>query len=992
MLCAACNASVPPADQYCPVCGTATPVTSGTDETLIADVANETQVAETSDTNRWSKVVTLRTGRKAVSLVEIGSILGGRYEILSQLGEGGMGAVYKARDREVERLVALKIIRPELAGDESILRRFRQELVLTRQITHRNVVRIFDLGVLDGVRFISMEYIDGQELAGLLKTRGKLPPLEAAAIMLQVYQGLEVAHSEGVVHRDLKPQNVMIDRQGRAAVMDFGIAHMADAVDVQAAAASADASSSLHLTRVGSLMGTPRYMSPEQVRCETTDRRSDIFTVGVMLFELVSGDIPSAATLKEHLRLRQTQPFPNLHEVAPESPEALNAIVAKCLQLQPADRFQSAREVIHALELLLGLRKPASRVWPRLTAGLSVMLLALLGVYAYQRTHPVSTAKHAPVNLLLADFTNTTGNPLLTGTLEPMFSTSLEGASFVTAYNRGQAKKIAAKIGSGANLDEKTARLVARREGVGVVISGSVSPRGSGYVFAAKAADAGDGRQIEQAEAYAADAKGLARAVNTVAAKMRQSLGDTTPQAVQLAAAETFSSASLEASQKYALAQEAQWGGQWTQALGLYQQSIALDPNLGRAYAGLAVTLANMDRRQDAESMYKLAMGKLDRMSEREKLRTRGGYFLLERNYAKAIEQFRQLTDEFPADSAGMANLALAYFYQRDMPAALKTGQAALALHPGNLLQMNNVGLFAMYSSDFALAMRESQRLLQINPSFEKAYVCLALSQLASGDRAAALATYQKLAGLSASGASEAAVGLTDQALLEGRFEDALHLVEAGIKSDLASKDTAAAAEKWILSGEALVSLGQKDKAAAAAGQAVTPKSDESILYPAAMLYLQTGNEAKALALADQLGRRFDPDSIAYGKLIAGEQLLSHGRQREAIDQFSEARKTSDTWAGRLALARAYLSAGLFTEADAELDTLLKRRGEATALFLNDEPSYRYFAHVYYYQGRAREGLQRPDAAESYRNFIALRVGVRDALVQDGQRRLKYLH
>ena len=1010
MLCVACNASVSRTDPYCPVCGTATPVgvPGAESETLITGQSDPTLVSETQlveadplatqvvdaagAANRWSKVVTRRGARKAASLVEIGSILGGRYEILAQLGEGGMGAVYKARDREVERLVALKIIRPELAHDESILRRFRQELVITRQITHRNVVRIFDLGVLDGVRFISMEYIDGQELAGLLQKREKLPAEEAAAIMLQVCQGLEVAHAEGVVHRDLKPQNVMIDRQGRAAVMDFGIAHLVETAEVQAAAAAAgDSEAPAHLTRVGSLMGTPRYMSPEQVRCETTDRRSDIFSVGVMLFELVSGEVPIAATLKEHLRLRQTQTFPNLRDVAPETPEALSAIVSRCLQLQPADRYQSAQEVVEALELFLGLRQPAappSRLWPRLTAALSLLLVVLSGVYFYQRTHPATAARHAPVNLLLADFANSTGNPLLTGTLEPIFSTSVEGASFITAYNRGQARKIAGTLGSGASLNENAARLVARREGLGVVISGSVRPRGRGYVFSVTAEDAGSGKPIGQEEAYAADAKGLPRAVNAVAAKMRRALGDTTPQAAQMAAAETFSSASLEASQKYALGQQAQWDGQWNQALDLWQQSIAIDPNLGRAYAGMAATLANMGRRQDAERMYRLAMGKLDRMSEREKLRTRGGYFLLERNYGKAIEQFRQLTSEFPADSAGLANLALAYFYQRDMPAALKTGQAALALHPGNLLQMNNVGLFAMYSGDFPLAIEESQKLLKLNPAFEKAYVCLALAQLASGDRAAALATYQKLEGLSPSGASEATVGLTDQALLEGRFADAAHLVETGIQSDLASKDTAAAAEKWILSGEALLHLGRKEQAAAAAAQAATAGSDESILYPAAMLYFETGGEAKAMALAGQLSRRFDPDSIAYGKLLAGEQLLRHGRLREAIDQFTEARKTSDTWAGRLNLARAYVEAGLFTEADAELDVLLKRRGEATALFLNDEPSYRYFAPVYYYPGRARQGLGRPDAAEAYRNYLSLRGAGNDPLAQDARKRL----
>jgi serine/threonine protein kinase/tetratricopeptide (TPR) repeat protein len=1007
MLCEACSSIVPRGERSCPTCGISTPLpfslddsetlatthpgmASGSDETLADDP--ESLAIQVFDSERWSKVAPVKKRSKTQSLLVIGSILGGRYEILTQLGEGGMGAVYKARDREVERLVALKIIRPELAGNESMLRRFRQELVITRQITHRNVVRIFDMGVLDGVRFISMEFIDGQELANLLKTRSKLPPEEAAALMLQVCTGLQAAHSEGIVHRDLKPQNVMIDRQGRVAVMDFGIAHLAEAASVEA---GPELSGSSHLTQVGALMGTPRYMAPEQARSEPTDQRSDIFTVGAMLFELVHGEVPMGSTLKEHLQLRKTEPFPDLCAVEPETPEGLSAIVAKCVQLQPADRYQSVPELIEALEFFLGLRQPAPPdkmgIWRPLTAAISLVAVGLGILIIYERSHRAGTTAHAPVNVLLADFSNNTGNPVLNEALESIFSTSVEGASFITAFNRGQAKKIASKIGSGAKLDENAAKLVARREGVGVVISGAVRPKGSGYVFSAKAADSSNGKVIDEQNAYAATVKDVPEAVNRVAARIRRALGDKTSQADQLAAAETFSSASLEASQKYALGQEAQWNGQWNQALELWKQSIALDPNMGRAYAGMAATLANMGRRQDAEKMYKLAMGKLDRMSEREKLRTRGGYFLLERNYGKAIEQFRQLTNEFPFDSAGLANLALAYFYQRDMPSALKTGQAALALHPDNLLQMNNVGLFAMYSSDFSLAIRESQELLKRNPAFEKAYVCLALAQLASGDRDASAATYQKLASLSPSGASEAAVGLADLAMLEGRFADAVSLLDQGLKADLANQDPSPAAEKWIMLSEAFLDSGSKAKAISAAERAVAPTSDESVLYPAAVVQLRAGNESKALALADQLGQRFDPDSIAYGKLVIGEQLLNHGKLREAIDKFTEARKSSDTWAGRLALARAYVQAGLYTEADAETDILVKRKGEATALFLNDEPSYRYFAPVYYYQGRAKQGLQTPDASEAYKSYVALRANSRDPLVQDAKRRLANL-
>jgi len=206
--------------------------------------------------------------------LEPGMVLGERYEIIALLGQGGMGAVYKAHDIELERLVALKIIRPELTTNPAMLRRFKQELILARQITHRNVVRIFDLGQADGFKFITMEYLEGKDLRAVLNEKGKLPPDEAARIILQICRALEVAHGEGVVHRDLKPQNIMLDANGRAYVMDFGIARSAYLPG---------------MTQTGALIGTPEYMSPEQGKGEKLGERSDLFSLGVICYELVTG-------------------------------------------------------------------------------------------------------------------------------------------------------------------------------------------------------------------------------------------------------------------------------------------------------------------------------------------------------------------------------------------------------------------------------------------------------------------------------------------------------------------------------------------------------------------------------------------------------------------------------------------------------------------------------------------------------------------------------
>ena len=198
-------------------------------------------------------------------LLQPGILLANRYQIIQMLGEGGMGAVYKANDIELDRIIALKVIRPELASNPEILQRFKQELILARQVTDRNVIRIFDLGEANGIRFITMEYVEGESLYHILRRQGKVPINEAVEIMRQMLSGLQAAHREGVIHRDLKPGNIMRDSQGRIVVMDFGLARSLEGGG---------------MTLTGTMMGTLEYMSPEQAQAKELDARSDIFTSG----------------------------------------------------------------------------------------------------------------------------------------------------------------------------------------------------------------------------------------------------------------------------------------------------------------------------------------------------------------------------------------------------------------------------------------------------------------------------------------------------------------------------------------------------------------------------------------------------------------------------------------------------------------------------------------------------------------------------------------
>jgi len=266
-----------------------------------------------------------------------GTLLGARYQVLRVLGQGGMGAVYQARDQELDRIIALKVIRPELAANPSILARFKQELILSRNVTHKNVVRIFDLGEAGGTKFITMEYVEGEDLRTVLRRKGRFSAKEAVPVIQQICRALEAAHSEGVIHRDLKPQNVMRDPQGRVVVMDFGLARSLE---------------SEGMTQTGALVGTLEYMSPEQALGASLDQRSDLFAVGLIFFELLTSKAPyKADTAIASLMKRTHERAVPASDVDPSIPVSLSAMVGRCLERDPKDRFQCAADLLKELEV-----------------------------------------------------------------------------------------------------------------------------------------------------------------------------------------------------------------------------------------------------------------------------------------------------------------------------------------------------------------------------------------------------------------------------------------------------------------------------------------------------------------------------------------------------------------------------------------------------------------------------------------------------------------
>jgi eukaryotic-like serine/threonine-protein kinase len=637
------------------------------------DRANMTDISGSAG---WSKAVSppsqpaLRAGRLAP-----GTFLGRRYEIVQMLGEGGMGSVYKAKDMELERFVALKVIRPEFAEHEEVLKRFKQELILARKITHKNVIRIFDLGELDGLKFITMEFIEGQDLASLAKE--KLPYEKSVDIMYQVCTALDAAHSEGVVHRDLKPQNVMVDKTGRAIVMDFGIAR------------STEASAGM-MTNTGALIGTPDYMSPEQVMGEHVDARSDLFTVGIMLFQLLVGQLPfKADTVQSAMFKRTREQSRKAIEVDPDIPPVLSDIVAKCLALDPANRYQSALEIqadIDAwrggstkritvieppkVETVIIQAPPDRRPW--IVAGAVVLLLLGGGAFVAKKyivPGPTNgtTAPAVPLNsLAILPFHNASSDAKLDwlgSSMAEMLSTDVGQSASVRMVSTDRVGQVLKdlRITPQSSLDQPTVGRIANLSNVDTVVWGQYAQFGDQVRIDATIQDLKRGRTTTVKE-NAASEKEILPAVDRLAAQIREQLS--VPKSLQKELQEHAfkpSTASIAALREYDQGLQKLRGGNFADAAKDFQGAIDQDGQFALAYAKLAQSYAELGQDDEAEQAASKAVSLSSALPAQEKYLIQANHDRILKDYPKAIAAYQNLVSVAADNTDYLYELGAAY-------------------------------------------------------------------------------------------------------------------------------------------------------------------------------------------------------------------------------------------------------------------------------------------------------------------------------------------
>ena len=948
-------------------------------------------------------------------LVAPGEPFGTRYHIIRVLGSGGMGVVYQAWDAELGVTVALKVIRPEVTSDpymaRDVERRFKRELLLAREVTHNNVVRIHDLGEINGIKYITMSYVDGRDLATILASEPRLTVSRALRIARGVVSGLRAAHEAGVVHRDLKPANIMIDAHSEARIMDFGIARSTSHATVdetgdpdptgRLAEFRRQAAVLSNNTMEGAIVGTVEYMAPEQAKGKPVDQRADIYALGLIFYDMLGGRgrISQSESAINELTARMQQAPAPIRTINEEVPESLAKVIARCLEPDPDARYATTKDLEADLQRLDNegnLLPVLRRVTSRQLAAAALLVLSLLGGTWWLARGPAPEVVPEPMSVLIADFDNQTGDPVFQGSLEQALSIGIEGASFITAYSRPDAQAVATRLQPGSRLDESMARLVSAREGIKIILAGTIARDGSDYRITVRALDPAldpaQAKPLAIASAKASTKTNVLEAVGSLASELRGALGDTTPESAKLAAAETVTAASLEAMRAYARGQDLHAAGQYQEALEALQQAASLDPEFGRAYATMGAIYGNLKRPQQAEENYQKALKRIDRMTEREKYRTLGAYYLLvSRSYDKAIENYEELVRLYPADNAGHANLAFAYLLVRNVDKAVVEGRKAIEIDPKNVQQRTNYAMYAMYAGDFKTSINEANIVLKERPTFEFALITLARSSVAAGDLEEGRKAYERLAASGELGAAMARLGLADLEMYLGRYKEAANLLEAGLKTSAKPLDAPEAAPLYLALAEASAALGRRADAIRAAAKAVELSRHESVLFPAALVLIGAGQPEKAQQVAETLDSMLQAQTSSFARLITGEIARSRKRLGEAGENFREGQKRYDSWFAHFLLGQAYLEAKYFPEALSEFEICVKRKGEATDVFFLDSSTMRYFPPAYYWLGRAQEGVGAADAArKSFEQFLALRSGAdtADPLAADARERV----
>ncbi len=634
-----------------------------------------------------------------------GAVFAGRYQIVEELGAGGMGSVFRAVDKKLNEEVALKLIRPEIALDKPTLERFHNELKLARKISHRHVGRMYELMQDNGRHFITMEYVAGQDLRALTRQTGRLTISKAVSIAGQVCEGLAEAHRLGIVHRDLKPSNIIIDKQGNARIMDFGIARSIHAKS---------------LTGEGVIIGTPEYMSPEQVEGKNIDPRSDIYSLGVILFEMVTGRVPFEGDTPFTIGIKHKSEKPqNPKTLNPQIPDDLSRLILKCLSKDAEARYPSAEAVradLLKIEKSLPTTDSASARKKPLTsrtitvdvpvkkilvpvAAVIVLFLAGWGLFRLLDRKPAAAVPSGKPTLAVLYFENMSGDraldPWKTGIAE-LLITKLAQSRFINVLDGNTIYSLLRRL----DLDEvrrytkEDLARVASAGGANYTLSGSLIRAGQNIVVSLSLQNAETGDVVSPISLECAGEEQILSRVDEVAGRIKADLKLTS---AQIASdidkkADEITTRSAEAFKYYSEGRRLHIEERYQDSIDLMKKAVALDPEFAMAYRSMGSAYGNLKQNVELHANYQAAFDHKARVSDRERFAIEGDYYRLsERTYGKAIESYESLLELYPDDIIANTNLGVVYSNIEEWDKAIDRYQVLLkrnsAIAYGNLVE-----------------------------------------------------------------------------------------------------------------------------------------------------------------------------------------------------------------------------------------------------------------------------------------------------------------
>jgi serine/threonine protein kinase/tetratricopeptide (TPR) repeat protein len=937
----------------------------------------------------------------------------GRYEIRSKLGAGAMGEVYLAQDTRLDRRVALKILPQEFASDPDRMRRFILEAKAASALNHPNIITIHEIGESDGAHYIATEFVDGVVLhAGFADQSFTVS--KKLAVAAQIADALEAAHEAGIIHRDIKPGNVMLRRDGYVKLLDFGIAKLTEQRS-EAADSEADTQEKLLETQPGKILGTTHYMSPEQIRNRPIDSRTDIWSLGVLLYEIVAGQKPFQGESFGDLiaAILRSEPAP-LTEISTGVPPELDRIVARALQKSRQQRYQRVKDFADDLKRLrrqlafaaeLGRTGSTERTDAPVAAttiqtlgvdihrtssaeylfnqvrrhkrGAALALITflvaatiLLYLVAFRARPAVLTDKDT---IMLADIENTTGDPVFDGALKEGLAVTLGQSPFLDIFPEAHVRETLQLMQREPNehVSEAVAREICQRQGLKAFLSGSIAPLGSHYVIMLKVVNAQSGDEIAREQTEAEGKERVLTALSQSAARLRERLGESLSSIHKFdAPIEQATTASLEALKAYSLGLEQANSGNYPKAIPFYERAVELDPKFALGYQALAREQLNSGFHNEAIASASKAYELRERTSENEKLYITLIYHrAVTHNLEKAIEVGEIWKQTYPRYWRTYHALADLYIDVGEFEKAAANGREAVRLNPKVAATYSNYAGALMYLNRFDEAEQIYRQAFANNLDAPEYHMYLYWNAYRRSD---ATGMQQQLDWAQASSFPYWSFALQAQsAALAGQWRKSRELSNRVIEMQEARgmKGLVAwTASHWALSGAA---FGDCQNAKQKAAQALQ-NSQDATFSGSLMVFALCGDAAQAEAHGKRFATQYPNDTRLNGIWLPGTRAaleLQRGQPAKALELLAPVARyeAAADFEPQYLRGVCYLRLGKGAEAATEFRKIVKSQGQTDFLVSTLYPLARL--------GLARAAAVRGDTVEArklYEEFFAL--------------------